>query len=249
MMPAYGSRTQTQPIEGIAVVGEALRRAAPESAEFLIEITAGGATGSQATQNHQTKTTQIAQAVAALGVQHADLQVISLNVVNGYAPWLQTIQTMPPYGVPQIGQVGMNAYAVPQVLQPEIQFGTSHQAKSVLRVNVRDAARAGEIADALAGAGATLVGGLSYRAADETGARKSALEAAVKDARAKAESVAIAAGRKLGEPVGISEDIIASNGVYSTLRAQVPWAFGPATPLAAGELEYYVRVTASFRFQ
>ena len=249
MMPAYGSRTQTQPIEGIAVVGEALRRAAPESAEFLIEITAGGATGSQATQNHQTKTTQIAQAVAALGVQPADLQVISLNVVNGYAPWLQTMQTMPPYGVPQIGQVGMNAYAVPQVLQPEIQFGTSHQAKSVLRVNVRDAARAGEIADALAGAGATLVGGLSYRAADETGARKSALEAAVKDARAKAESVAIAAGRKLGEPVGISEDIIASNGVYSALRAQVPWAFGPATPLAAGELEYYARVTASFRFQ
>jgi uncharacterized protein YggE len=118
-----------------------------------------------------------------------------------------------------------------------------------LRVNVRDAARTGEIADALVGAGATLVGGLSYRAADETGARKLALEAAVKDARAKAESVATAAGRKLGEPVGISEDIVASNGVYSALRAQVPWAFGPDTPLAAGELEYYARVTASFRFQ
>ena len=89
MMPAYGSRNQTQLMDGIAVVGEALRRVAPETAEFLIEITAGGATGSQAIQNHQTKTTQIAQAVSTLGVQRSDLQIISQNVVNGYAPMMQ----------------------------------------------------------------------------------------------------------------------------------------------------------------
>jgi uncharacterized protein YggE len=114
---------------------------------------------------------------------------------------------------------------------------------------VGDAARAGEIADALVMAGATLASGLSYRAGDEAGARKLALEAAVKDARVKAETVATAAGKKLGDPVGILEDIVVSNGVYSALRAQMPWAFGPDTPLAAGELEYYARVTASFRFQ
>ena len=246
MMPAYGSRTQTQPMDGIAVVGEALRRVAPETAEFLIEITAGGATGSQAIQNHQTKTTQIAQAVSTLGVQRSDLQVISQNVVNGYAPLMQAL---PQYGLPQIGQGGLNAFTASGTLQPEVQFGTAHQARSVSRVIVRDAARAGEISDTLVMAGATLASGVSYRAGDEAGARKLALEAAVKDARVKAETVATAAGKKLGDPVGILEDIVVSNGVYSALRAQTPWAFGPDTPFAAGELEYYARVTASFRLQ
>ena len=246
MMPAYGSRTQTQPMDGIAVVGEALRRVAPETAEFLIEITAGGATGSQAIQNHQTKTTQISQAVSALGVQRSDLQIISQNVVNGYTPLMQAL---PQYGLPQIGQSGFNAFSAPTALQPEVQFGTAHQAKSALRVIVRDASRAGEIADALVMAGAALMSGVSYRAGDEAGARKLALEAAVKDARVKAETVAAAAGKKLGDPVGILEDIVVSNGVYSALRAQTPWAFGPETPFAAGELEYYARVTASFRLQ
>jgi hypothetical protein len=246
MMPAFGSRTQNQPLEGIAVVGEALRRVAPESVEFLIEITASGATGSQATQNHQTKTAQIAQTVAALGVQHGDLQTVSLNVVNGYVPLMQAL---PAYGGSQIGQGGLGTLAATPALQPEVQFGTTHQARSVVRVNIRDAARAGEIADALVMAGATLASALSYHAGDEAGARKSALDAAVKDARVKAETLATAAGKKLGDAVSISEDIVASNGVYSALRAQMPWAFGPATPSVAGDLEYYARVTASFRLQ
>jgi uncharacterized protein YggE len=233
-------------MEGIAVVGEALRRVAPESAEFLIEITAAGATGSQALQNHQTKTTQIAQAVSPLGIQRADLQTVSLNVVNGYTPLMQAL---PPYGFPQIGQGGVSTFAAPPALQPEIQFGTTHQARSVLRVTVRDAARAGEIADAMVTTGATLASGLSFHAGDEAGARKLALDAAVKDACVKAEAVATAAGKKLGDPVGILEDIVVSNGVYSALRTQMPWGFRSDMPFAGGELEYYARVTASFRLQ
>jgi uncharacterized protein YggE len=240
MMPV--NPTRTPPAEGIAVVGEAVRRVAPESVQFLIEITAGGATGSQALHHHQSKSAQIVQSVATLGVQHADLQTVSLNVVNVYAPLMQAL---PPYGVPQLTPPGMGAFGG---LQPDVQFGT-FQARSVLRVNLREAARAGEIADALVKAGATLASGLAYHAADESGARKSALEAAGKDARSKAETLAATAGKKLGEPLAICEDIVASNGVYSALRAQAPWAFGPDTPEAAGELEYYARVTASYRFQ
>jgi len=245
MMAAYGTRTQTQSMEGIAVVGEAVRRVAPDSAEFLIEITAGGHTAGQAIQDHQTKTTQITQAVSAFGVQRTDLQTVSLNVQNVYVP---VMQALPPYGVPQIPAGGYTGFPTQQTMQPDIQFG-NFQARSVVRVGVREAARAGEVVDALVKAGATLAGGLSYHAADEVSARKGALEAAGKDARAKAETLAATAGKKLGEPVAICEEIVASNGVYSALRAQMPWAFGPDTPSSAGELEYYARVTASFRFQ
>ncbi len=75
------------------------------------------------------------------------------------------------------------------------------------------------------------------------------MEAAGKDARSKAETLATAAGKQLGDPVSITEEIVASNGVYSAMRAQMPWAFGANMPAVAGELEYYARVTASFRFQ
>ena len=249
MMPANAYRAQFQPAtqltEGIAVVGEAVRRVAPESAQFLIEISTAGATGSQAMANYQAKTAQISQAVSTLGIQHSDLQTVSLNVVNVYAPLIQHL----PYAVPQIGQGGMSAFATtPTSFQPDVQFGT-FQTRGVMRVNLREASRAAEVADALLKAGATLASGLSYHAADDAGARKSTLEAAGKDARAKAETLAATAGKKLGEPLAISEDIVASNGVYSSLRTQMPWAFGPDTPTTAGELEYYARVTASYRFQ
>lgn len=244
MVSANAVRNQSQHFEGIAVVGEAVRHIAPESAEFLVEITASGHTVSQAMVNHQALVTQIAQAVSGLGVHRADLQTVSMNIANAYTPVLAA----PSYGIPQIASGAFPGFGSQPALQPDIQFG-AYQARSTLRVTVREAARAGEIADALVKSGANLIGGLSYRAADEAGARKSALEAAGKDARSKAETLAAAAGKQLGDPLAISEEIVASNGVYTALRAQMPWAFGPNAPAVAGELEYYARVTASFRFQ
>jgi uncharacterized protein YggE len=115
-------------------------------------------------------------------------------------------------------------------------------------VNVREAARVGEILDAAARAGA-MVSPFSFKAPDEAAARRHALEAAGKDARAKAEVLATSAGRKIGDAVSIAEEIVASNGVYTALRSAYPFAFGAGAPQVAGELEYYARVSASFRFQ
>jgi len=114
---------------------------------------------------------------------------------------------------------------------------------------VREAARTGEIVDAAARAGATIAAAFSFRVSDEAAAQRAALEAAGKDARAKAETLAAATGRQLGEPVAITEGIVVSNGAYAALRSAMPFAFGAGAPQVAGELEYYARVSASFRFQ
>ena len=233
MTPSYTTRPQSQPLEGIAVVGEAVQRVSPESAEFLIEISAAAPTAAQALRDHQAKTAQIAQYVAPLGVQRTDLQAISVNVLNAYSPLLQALPGAAFAGVPQLAAGGFAA-----ALTPEIQFG-SYQARSLVRVTVREAARLGEIVDALMKAGVTVAGGFSFHAADESAARKAALEAAGRDARAKAETLAATAGKQVGDPVAISEDIVASNGVYAALRA----------PQITGELEYYARVSASFKLQ
>lgn len=260
-MPSYGTRTQTQ-TEGVTVIGEAVRRILSESAEVIIEVTSAAATAAQAQRDNHTKTMQIAQAVSSLGVQPGDLQPISLKLQNLYAP---VMQSLPGYaGMPQIGQGGMlgqsgmlgqggilgqsgfSPFAAGGALQPEVQFGT-YFASNTLRINVRELARAGEIADAVVRAGATVIGGVRFRATDEAGARRNALEAAAKDARMKAETLAAASGVKLGDPIAISEDLLASNGTYVALRAMSPFSFGAGAPEAVGELEYYARVSATFR--
>jgi uncharacterized protein YggE len=228
------TRAHAAPAEGVTVIGEAVRRVSPEHAEFLIEITAGAPTAAQALRDNQTKTAQVTQAVSALGIQPADIHTISLNVYNIYSP---VMQALPVYGgIPQIGQMG----------QPDVQFGT-WQAKNTLRISVKEAARVGEIVDTAVRAGASAVSPFIFKAPDEANARKSALEAAGKDARAKAEALAAATGRKIGDAISVSEDIIASNGAFAALRSAFPFGFGAGAPRVVGELEYYARVSASFR--
>ncbi len=249
-MPAYGLRGQTQtpqtPTEGVTVTGEAVRRVAPESAEFLIEIAVSAPTAAQALRDNQAKTTQVTQAVGPLGVQAADVQTISLNVFNLYAPLMQAL---PAYGaVPQIPQAPLSSYGNAPAGPADLQFG-SYQARNTLRINVREPGRVGEVVDAVTRAGAAVVGAFSFRATDEANARRIALEAAGKDARARAETLAAAAGKQLGDPVTVTEEVTATNGAYMALRAAMPFAFGAGAPQVVGELEYYARVSATFRLQ
>lgn len=244
-MPSHGFKTET-PTEGVTVIGEAVRRVLPERAEFLIEVAATAPTAAQALRDNYMKAAQVTQAVGPLGVQQADIQTISLRVQNLYSP---AMQPLPVYaGMPQIGQGGFSPYLAAGNVQPEVQFGSYH-ATNTLRINVREPARVGEVADAAARAGATILGTFSFRPADEAGARRAAVEAAGKDARMKAEALATAGGKQIGDPIALTEDIVASNGTYMALRAALPLAFGAGAPEVAGELEYYARVSAAFRFQ
>src|SRR5262249_52831503 len=157
------------PIEGVTVVGEAIRRASPESAEFLIEISASGSSAAQALRDQNNRIAQVTQATAQLGGQRPEIQTISANVYNVYSP---VMQALPGYGgaPPQLGAaLGLQPPGLP--MQADMQFG-SYQARTLLRVTVRETNRVGEILDAITRAGATLIGSFSYRVSDEAGARR-----------------------------------------------------------------------------
>jgi len=243
-MSSYAMRADAQQIEGITVFGEAVRRILPERAEFLVEVTSSAGSMAQAIRDGQVKTVQITQALTPLGVQPADVQTVSFKVHNIYTP---VVSALPGYGnLPQIGAGAFTPYGLGG--PSDVQLG-SYCARNILRINVREAARAGEVADAAARAGATVLSGLNFRAADETNARRTALEAAGKDARQKAEALASAAGKQVGDLVTITEDIQASNGAYTALRASMAFAPSQGMPDFAGELEYYARVSATYRVQ
>src|SRR5579863_10049240 len=73
VMPANGLRTpaqQTQQIiEGVTVIGEAVRRVSSETAEFLSEVATTASSADQALRESQAKTQQDTQAIAPAGVQ------------------------------------------------------------------------------------------------------------------------------------------------------------------------------------
>ena len=211
-----GTRVHTQhtEMEGVMVIGEAVWRVPPERAEFLIEIVASAPTAAQALHDNQLKSALVAQAVAPLGVQPADLQTTSLNLYNLYTPVLPALQA---YGsLPLTGAGGLPSYGAGAAPLPaEIQSATYH-ARNILRLNVRDPKRLGEIVDAVARAGAVILGSLSLGVSDEASARRHARwRLPGSDARSKAEGLAVAAGKHVDDAVAIAEDIVASNGAFA----------------------------------
>jgi uncharacterized protein YggE len=255
--PMQATQWQPRQMEGVAVVGEAVRRVPPESAEFLVEVAVTSNSVAQALREHTAKLQQLSVAAASMGIQASDLQTVSMNVYNLYSPGLPGFPAVSAYGaMPQIGPAGLNPFAgIAHGAQPgaypqaEVQFG-SYQARGIIRVVVRELGRVGEVVQTAIRSGAVPIGPLSFRASDESGARRAVLEAAGVDAKVKAETLARSLGKNLGDAIAVSEDIVVSNGAYAALRASTPAAFGSgAAPAVIGELEYYARVSANFRLQ
>jgi uncharacterized protein YggE len=119
-MPSHELRTETA-LEGVTVIGEAVRRLPAEKAEFLIEVSTSATTAAQAIRDNQARTAQITQAVGPLGVQQTDIETISTKVNNLYSP---VLPQLPAYSVmPQIGQAAFSPYATGPV-QSEPQLGS-----------------------------------------------------------------------------------------------------------------------------
>jgi uncharacterized protein YggE len=230
----------------------------PESAEFLIEVTVTSTSPAQALRDHTTKLQQLTVATQSVGIEPGDLQTVSMNVYNLYSPGLGGLPALNAFGAMQlVGPAGLHPFgnvapgSQPGVYgtQPEVQLG-SYQVRGLIRVVIREPGRVGEAVQTAIRAGATPVGPLSFRASDEPGARRAVLEAAGADAKVKAETLARSLGKNLGDAVTVTEDILVSNGAYGMLRSSVPVAFASgAAPALIGELEYYARVSASFRLQ
>jgi uncharacterized protein len=101
--------------------------------------------------------------------------------------------------------------------------------------------KAGETIDAAVGAGATDVSGPAFTTSDEDSLYRQALKAAVADARAKAQTLAAAAGASLGGVTAIVE----------SSSAPIPFidrAAAPATPVQPGTQEVTANVTVTFAF-
>lgn len=119
---------------------------------------------------------------------------------------------------------------------------------NMLSVTVRSLEKIGMVMDAAIGAGANQTYGIAFASAKENEAYLQALQRAVEDARAKAEVLAAAAGKQLGQLILMD----ASQGGYyygisNTYNAKEAAAAGDA--IVSGDVSVSASVVLTYEFQ
>lgn len=125
-----------------------------------------------------------------------------------------------------------------------------YQVSNTVTVTVDDLTKLGPALDALVSSGANSLGDIAFSVRDEKPLLAQAREAAVKEAMAKAETLARAAGISLGPIVSVNEEGAAApvRPMYRTMAlAAAPGAAPP--PVAAGEESLTVSVTVSWEIR
>jgi uncharacterized protein YggE len=124
---------------------------------------------------------------------------------------------------------------------PEV---TGYQVSNFVTVKVKNIANVGKVLDAGMGAGANYLGGVFFGIADPTRFETDARTAAVKDAASIAQTLASAAGVRLGRVISISEGSL-------VIPPPIPFGRGAADtanagPVETGSLEISTNVTVRY---
>jgi uncharacterized protein YggE len=213
--PALADDTTPSPEARIIVIGEGSTSAAPDGARITSGVTTRAKTAKEAGDANAKVMASVMAALQSAGIEQKDIQTSRLSVQPVY---------------PSPG---------PNLEQRPTGFAVSNQ----VSVTIRQIDRVGEILDRLLTAGATDAGNVEFLHVDSSKTLDRAREAAVVDARRKAELYAHAAGLTLGPVAWLTED---SSAPLFAPKVAVRAAMPAATPIASGEDTLQVRITVGY---
>jgi hypothetical protein len=213
---AASAQDETTPTRVIAVSGTGRVSGAPDQASISIGVQITAPTLAEATQQASANMTKVLDAIKAQGVDPKDIQTSQYNV-NPITNYKE--------GQP-----------------PEI---TGYQVTNVVNVTVKNLDNLGKILDAGMSAGANYLGGVSFSIADTKALETESRTLAVKDAQQKAQTLAQAAGVKLGRVLSITEGASYNPPPMPYGRAMAADAVAPG-PVQAGSLEIATNVEMRF---
>jgi uncharacterized protein YggE len=214
-MPVRADDAQRPPERRVVVVGDGSVSLAPDYARIRSGVTTRGKTAKEATEANSKTTAAVMAALVNAGVAQKDIQTARFTVQPVY--------------VTQQNEQKLSGFAV------------SNQ----LSVTIRQIDKVGDTLDRLIAAGATDAGSVEFLHSDTAKALDEAREAAIADAKRKAELYAHAAGMSLGDVNWITEDV-AAPPPYPMFRAMAAPGAAPSVPIAAGEDTLHVHVTVGF---
>jgi uncharacterized protein YggE len=202
----------------VTVTGTGRAGVRPDLADLRLGVTITAATVEAARSASAKAIAAVLERLRALGVADRDLQT-SMVSVN------------PQYDYSREG-------APPRL--------AGYQVSNLVAATVRDIERVGDAIDAALTAGATNVDRMAFRVADPSAAEREAREAAVADARLKAESYAKAAGVTIGAVAAILESGAPIPYPLPGMERLAFAAKDASTPIEAGENEVVATVTIAY---
>lgn len=209
--------TSTEP-RTITVTGVGRTSIRPDIADLRLGVTITEATVDAARSASAKVQNAVLAKLKGLGVADRDLQTSIVSVQPQYD---YSQQSAPPRLV-------------------------GYQFANVVAATLRDVDKVGDAIDGALGAGATNIDQISFRVADQSGAETEAREAAVADARSRAETLAAAAGVKI---VGVGAIVEGGGAPIPYPRGLERMAFAAkdaGTPIEAGTNEVTASVTVTF---
>ena len=140
-------------------------------------------------------------------------------------------------------------------LQLEFDYNNGKQtprgyvARNTVEVRVDELAKLGDVLDAVVNSGATNIHGVRFDVKQRDQLEAAALQAAVKNASAKAQAVAAGSGRAIDRILKIEEMSTGGGPVPMMRQMSMARAEAATTPVEAGELEIraQVRLTAAIK--
>jgi uncharacterized protein YggE len=214
------------PLPVIRVSGEGTATIAPDLAIVTLGVLREAATVREALDAHNKVTAELGMAMRGFNVKSEDLQTANFSI-------------LPKYFYP-------NPKANGEQDPPRI---VGYSVSSQLVVRIRDMAAIGEILDKAVTLGVNSDGGIVLTNDDPSGAIAKARAAAMKDAAARAKTLAEAAGVQLGPVIEITEDFNRPRPQPITRGKMMMDAAPAAVPVETGENAYSVTVQAVFEIR
>lgn len=192
----------------ITVVGEGKVRIQPDIARVTIGVEVVRPSVQEASEENKQIVEQVLMALKEQGVVDKDVQT------SGFSIWVE-----------RIGSEGLIG-----------ESGTRYHVTNSVTVIIRQIETVGSLLDAAIEAGANNMYGIEFKLQDPSAAESTARQAAIANARAKADELASLTDVSLGDVVTVSEIIGAGGGFYTGSFTEAVGYGGGGTSISPGEL-------------
>lgn len=203
----------------LTVTGQGMVEAVPDLATVSLGVTTQGDSAAAAMAANSAALSAVMDRLAASGIEARDIQTSNLSLSPN---WVH----------------GADGSEPPRI--------AGYVAANQVSVRVRDLARLGEVLDAAIADGANTLNGIAFGMQDDAALLDEARAAAVQDARARAQTLAGAAGVQLKRIVSITE----AGGIAPPLPMyRMEATLASDVPVAQGEIGITASVTLVYEIE
>jgi uncharacterized protein len=222
----------TQPVSRtITVVGRGEVKVKPEVATTTVGVESLGPTVDAAMEDAQARMASILAALKQLGIAEKDIQTSNFSI---------NFERQPTEPKPATAQ------ATPGAFEPPAGF---YRVSNMVQVTIRDLTKVGDVIDTAVKAGANNIWGISFGLDDTDALEAQAREAAVADAKARADALASLTGVNVGSVIAISE-VIGSQPLPMFASAERAMGLGGGgTPAEPGEVTFTTQIQVIYGIQ